>query len=206
MVRSKIGSTNDQSDDNERLLYQLNHKILELRRRHIEACRNHQIEMDDIRNKIDALCGICDQISSARIPKRSKENERPPNSMETSLKQSSVAEVSDFNATNAVTTREVTIRKSALKSSENYVNQAYSPSPVRILRNRAEVTSEQSTCVSQTVREIGSATKTVRRVSFAKSIKFSEINEMLRIFKCKPCTIPLQDCERRLRKRKHSSL
>lgn len=208
MVRSKYGSARTQSEDNEKLLYQLNHKILELRRRHIEASRQHQIEMEDISKKIDALCSICDQMSTERISKKSKENDPPQNSMESSLNQSTVPKVLEFNATNEKSSTEVTIRKSALKISESNVNETISPSSTRVLRNRTEVSRkmQQTSYVSETIREIDSGTRTVRRVSFAKSAKYGEIKEMLRTFNCKPCTIPLRDCEQRLRKRKRSSL
>lgn len=200
MVRTKSGAKKIEPDDNRTMFRQLNDKILELRRLHIAASQQHQNEMDHIKNQIDDLCAMCDQLTQQTATK-TKTNEQPSISIASSSKQV-IQNSSEFNTISQFTTKKMKARKS-MKITE------HSATSTRVLRNRSKISKKTMASIDamRFHQELAASKRTLREITCFESTSRSSMStyststskNMLEFFDCKPCTIPLRDCKRRTR-------
>lgn len=208
MVRVKNGANNFEADETQKILTGLMNGMLALRRLQIEESNRHEESMKAIRNDIETMCVRIDEYSK-QYAKKNKPNRQRDRQSIARRSISTLAPRTKATPASNIITNQVSIRETKELTTKTKVNQAIIPAPSRVLRNRAEIRrkAEQPRSVRQLVQfeqDETTGRKSVRQMSSysssTRTVSTSYRQDITAI--CTPCTIPLRDCDRRLRKKK----
>lgn len=215
MVRTKSGAI---AKGDRKLIDDLNNKLMGLRRQqiaaiqqHAIASQQHQTELIAIKTNIEELCKLVDQLSKG-VPSKKNAKSKRVHSPEPDA-PSEQSSLSPRNTANEATSMEV-VRRSSRKIIPTLKSELdITPSPARISSRREAIS--QVTSVSRLMRYHqataaayikSSASKQITKSYTTTTSSHTESRKVLSFVDCTPCSVPLRDCKRSLRKHKKATL